>query len=67
MEGFQKIKLKPPDIHPIYKCAKFQHDWAIFDFSRLLWSFREKRLPRYQKRSTEVENKTLNDFIERNI
>jgi len=23
------------DIHAIYKFAKFQYDWAIFDFSRL--------------------------------
>jgi len=43
-ENFQKIKLTPPGIHPIYNCTKFQHYCTIFYFSRLPRSFREKRV-----------------------
>jgi len=38
-EDFEKMKKIPPGIHPIYKCAKFQHDWVMFNFSRLPQSF----------------------------
>jgi len=43
------MKKKSQDIHPTYKCGKFQHDWAIVDFSTLPQSFRTKRIPRVQK------------------
>jgi len=32
---FKNNKKLPPGIHPIYKCAKFKHNWVIFDFPRL--------------------------------
>jgi len=37
-ENFMRKKIYtlkvPAGIHSIYNCAKFQHDWAIFDFSK---------------------------------
>jgi len=34
-EYFQKMKRKALGIHLFYKFAKFQHDYAIFDFTKL--------------------------------
>jgi len=44
-EDFHKKKI-PPGIYPIYNCAKFQHDCAIFDFSE---RFGEILVPRALK------------------
>jgi len=50
-------------IHPIYRFAKFQHDWTIFYFSRLPQGFREKLDPRAQKeRFLKNEKSILSDF-----
>jgi len=40
------MKKPSPGVHTIYKCAKFQHDFAIFEFSRLTQIFRVKRGPK---------------------
>jgi len=36
------MKKDSSGIHPIYKCAKFQQDCAIFEFSRVTQIFRAK-------------------------
>jgi len=49
-KDFEKKKMKKnvSRIHPIDKCAKFQH-FPIFEFSRVTQIFRAKKVPRVQK------------------
>jgi len=62
-EDFQKMKKLFRGIHPMYKCAKFQYDWTIFDFSRLHQSFWGKWVPRGQKGRFSKKRKIFCEFI----
>jgi len=63
-EDVEKMKKISPGILPIYNCAKFQHDCAVFEFSRVTQIFRAKRVPGPKMQDLKKKEKTIAGITE---
>ena len=51
-QDFQKMKKRPPGIHPCYKCARFQTDLTIYAFNRAPQSLQDIQTRRHTQTHT---------------